>query len=98
MTNSRPCVVVLQSIALAAVGLCSELALAQTPQAFRAEYGERLAALLSGPDEFTDEAAALESLGVDVALVPGDAANFKVTLPEDLRRAAAILDQGGGSQ
>lgn len=33
MTNSRPCVVVLQSIALAAVGLCSELALAQTPQA-----------------------------------------------------------------
>lgn len=72
--------------------------LAQTPQAFRAEYGERLAALLSGPDEFTDEAAALESLGVDVALVPGDSANFKVTLPEDLRRAAAILDQGGGSQ
>lgn len=41
----------------------------------------------------TDEAQALERLGVPVALVPGSALNFKLTTPDDLRLAAALLKQ-----
>lgn len=39
----------------------------------------------------TDEAQALERLGVPVQLVPGSALNFKVTTPDDLVLAAALL-------
>jgi 2-C-methyl-D-erythritol 2,4-cyclodiphosphate synthase len=40
---------------------------------------------------WTDEAALLEACGVPVHVVPGDPDNLKVTLPGDLRRAAAAL-------
>jgi 2-C-methyl-D-erythritol 4-phosphate cytidylyltransferase len=39
----------------------------------------------------TDEAQALERLGIAVQLVPGSAWNFKITTPDDLRLAAALL-------
>lgn len=39
----------------------------------------------------TDEAQALERLGVPVRLVPGSALNFKITTPDDLRLADALL-------
>jgi 2-C-methyl-D-erythritol 4-phosphate cytidylyltransferase len=39
----------------------------------------------------TDEAQALERLGVAVRLVPGSALNFKVTSPDDLVLATALL-------
>ena len=39
----------------------------------------------------TDDAALLERAGLDVVVVPGSAENFKVTLPDDLARAAGIL-------
>ncbi|HYF12451.1 MAG TPA: 2-C-methyl-D-erythritol 4-phosphate cytidylyltransferase [Actinomycetota bacterium] len=63
----------------------------QTPQAFRGEAlldSHRRAA--DDGREFTDDAACLEWAGYAVGVVPGDAANFKVTTAEDLRRAAAI--------
>ena len=71
----------------------SGLAAAQTPQAARRDLLERAWALFppSGPREFTDEAALLEAAGIPVASVAGDATNLKVTLPEDLRRAEAML-------
>jgi len=71
----------------------SGLAAAQTPQAARRALLERAWSLFppTGPREFTDEAALLEAAGIPVASVPGDAANLKVTVPEDLPRAAAIL-------
>ncbi|HET7774785.1 MAG TPA: 2-C-methyl-D-erythritol 4-phosphate cytidylyltransferase, partial [Azospira sp.] len=41
--------------------------------------------------EVTDEAGAVESLGLVPRLVKGDACNLKVTYPADLSLAEAIL-------
>jgi len=66
--------------------------LAQTPQVFRrdwllAAYARR-AVLGAG---ITDDAQLVEAAGHAVCLVPGSAANRKITTPEDLYLAAAIL-------
>jgi 2-C-methyl-D-erythritol 4-phosphate cytidylyltransferase len=66
---------------------------AQTPQMFR--LGTLLRALDAAPD-VTDEAAAIEALGLKPQLVAGSAANIKVTYPEDVGTAAALLGRGGG--
>ncbi len=62
-----------------------DLMLIQTPQAFHrlALEGAHLAAQAEGNDA-TDDAALLERAGFQVAVVPGDPANRKVTVPEDL--------------
>lgn len=66
---------------------------AQTPQMFR--HGLLLRALeQAGPAIPTDEAAAVEALGLRPRLVEGDARNFKVTWPRDLELAELILQQG----
>lgn len=62
--------------------------LAQTPQMFR--YGLLTEALEYAP-AVTDEASAIESLGLHPKLVAADATNFKVTWPLDLRLAELIL-------
>ena len=62
--------------------------LAQTPQMFR--HGTLLRALAGG-GQVTDEAAAVEALGLKPRLVPGSAGNLKVTYPGDLSIAAALL-------
>jgi 2-C-methyl-D-erythritol 4-phosphate cytidylyltransferase len=65
--------------------------LAQTPQMFRA--GCLLEALGTAADDaITDEASAVERLGLKPRLVEGDASNFKVTWPRDLTLARAILE------
>ena len=71
------------------------LALAQTPQGARLEL-LREAFARTGADgadapEFTDEAALLEAVGIPVAAVPGEAGNLKVTTPDDLELAEAVL-------
>ena len=71
----------------------SVLATAQTPQ------GARRRLLLDAwatfpPDgrrQFTDEAALLEACTISVDAIPGEPANLKVTLPDDLRRVQAVL-------
>ncbi|AXE30868.1 2-C-methyl-D-erythritol 4-phosphate cytidylyltransferase [Chromobacterium phragmitis] len=64
--------------------------LAQTPQMFRA--GLLAKALLGmAAEDITDEASAIERLGLKPLLVEGDAQNFKVTYPRDLALARAIL-------
>ncbi|WP_434629629.1 2-C-methyl-D-erythritol 4-phosphate cytidylyltransferase [Chromobacterium sp. CV08] len=63
--------------------------LAQTPQMFRA--GTLVRALDGGGADITDEASAIERLGLKPQLVEGDAQNFKVTYPRDLALARAIL-------
>jgi len=67
------------------------LVLAQTPQLGR--LGDLRAALDPGDEEMdpTDEAAALEHLGVTVTAVAGDAANRKLTDPADLVFLRATL-------
>lgn len=67
--------------------------LAQTPQMFR--LGQLQAALArteaSGFAGITDEASAIEALGLQPRLVRGSAQNFKVTYPEDFALAEAVL-------
>ncbi len=61
---------------------------AQTPQMFR--HGLLMRALLQALD-VTDEAGAVEKLGVHPKLVRGSPMNLKVTVPEDLVLAELIL-------
>ena len=63
---------------------------AQTPQAFRRDLLVGLFARV-GDRTVTDEAALCEALGVPVAVVEGSPANLKVTRPDDLAVAAALL-------
>ena len=67
----------------------SRLWLAQTPQMFRA--GLLMQALSRAKGTTTDEAAAVEALGLKPRVVAGSRENFKVTWPGDLRLAEAIL-------
>jgi 2-C-methyl-D-erythritol 4-phosphate cytidylyltransferase len=65
---------------------------AQTPQMFR--YGFLVEALRrSGPGSVTDEAGAIEAIGLKPRLVMGEPRNLKVTYPEDLEMAAMILSR-----
>ncbi len=66
---------------------------AQTPQMFR--HGMLLKALEAAGSAVTDEASAIERMGLQPKLVEGDARNLKVTYPRDLELAALIL---GGEQ
>jgi 2-C-methyl-D-erythritol 4-phosphate cytidylyltransferase len=66
----------------------SQLWLAQTPQMFRAGL---LLQALTGAAQATDEAAAVERLGLRPRLVLGSRENLKVTYPQDLAIAEAIL-------
>ena len=68
----------------------SQLWLAQTPQMFRA--GLLGQALAQAPGA-TDEAAAVEKMGLRPRLVLGSRQNLKVTYPEDVAIAEAILRQ-----
>jgi 2-C-methyl-D-erythritol 4-phosphate cytidylyltransferase/2-C-methyl-D-erythritol 2,4-cyclodiphosphate synthase len=65
---------------------------AQTPQGFRANvlreaYGKAAAAGLAG----TDDAALVEASGHPVAPIPGEEANVKITIPEELRMAEGLI-------
>ncbi len=61
---------------------------AQTPQMFRA--GLLLQALLTAP-QVTDEASAVEALGLHPKLVASESTNFKVTYPQDIKLAEFLL-------
>ena len=65
---------------------------AQTPQMFR--HGLLLQAL-SKSGIVTDEAGAVEAMGLKPKLVQGSASNLKVTYAEDLQLAQAILTDRG---
>jgi 2-C-methyl-D-erythritol 4-phosphate cytidylyltransferase len=63
---------------------------AQTPQMFRRALLQRALAAVE-PRLATDEARAVEQLGMKPLLVESIAENIKVTVPDDLRLAEAIL-------
>jgi 2-C-methyl-D-erythritol 4-phosphate cytidylyltransferase len=61
---------------------------AATPQVFRADL---LARAFAASEGATDEAALVEGLGVSVAVVSVSRLSFKVTTPEDLAMAEALI-------
>jgi len=67
----------------------TQLWLAQTPQMFRA--GLLAQALQRAQGAVTDEATAIEQMGLRPRLVPGSRENIKVTYAEDLAIAEAVL-------
>ena len=69
---------------------------AQTPQMFR--YGLLERALSTGIRSgvpVTDEASAMEAASHSVLLVPGEQRNLKITTPDDIQIAEALLQSGG---
>ena len=62
---------------------------AQTPQMFR--YGLLKQALTTYNGQSTDEAEAVEALGLQPKLVQGELRNLKVTYPQDLALLEALL-------
>lgn len=67
----------------------SRLVAMQTPQGV--VHSVLAKAYSESTGEFTDEMALLESVGIQPEFVPGEDRNFKVTSPDDLARAAAVL-------
>ena len=67
----------------------SQLWLAQTPQMFR--FGLLMEALKKATTAVTDEAGAVEQMGLRPRLVTGSRDNIKITFAEDLGIAEAIL-------
>jgi len=78
------------------------LAVVQTPQAFKADvlrHAVAAAAGVAGAAETadgeaqgaTDDAALVEAIGGRLVVVPGDPSNIKLTYPDDLRLAEALL-------
>ena len=70
----------------------SELAMVQTPQVFHRDVLQRAHAEVT--DDVTDDAAMVERIGVEVRTFDGARSNIKVTTPEDLVIARAMVGQG----
>jgi 2-C-methyl-D-erythritol 4-phosphate cytidylyltransferase len=67
----------------------------QTPQGFRIEVLRRAYAhAWEKGIGATDDAGLVEQLDLPVAVVPGEAGNFKVTTPQDYRLAQALAREG----
>ena len=70
----------------------SEFLRAQTPQGFHAGILREAYALAAREGRAgTDDASLVEAAGHAVVALPGEEANLKITLPEDLRMAAGLL-------
>ncbi|KIC44537.1 2-C-methyl-D-erythritol 2,4-cyclodiphosphate synthase [Ruegeria sp. ANG-S4] len=69
----------------------SGLFAAQTPQGFH--YDPIVEAHAAHPGGAADDVEVARAAGLDVAIVPGDADNLKITRPEDFARAEQILGQ-----
>ncbi|HJU99939.1 MAG TPA: 2-C-methyl-D-erythritol 4-phosphate cytidylyltransferase [Burkholderiaceae bacterium] len=67
--------------------------LAQTPQMFSYALLRRALDAATDASAITDDASAVEALGLSPRLVPGDPRNLKVTLPADVRIAEMYLAQ-----
>jgi 2-C-methyl-D-erythritol 4-phosphate cytidylyltransferase len=69
----------------------SEYYLVQTPQTFKVDIIKNAYHSASNINNFTDDASVLEASGVQIELVQGDYKNIKITTPEDLLFADAML-------
>lgn len=70
-----------------------ELWAAQTPQMFRAQaLSLAISECLFKGVELTDDASAIETMGIGPLIVPGHLENMKITLASDLDVVAKLLD------
>lgn len=69
----------------------NNLWLAQTPQMFRYQLLREALSADADPNTITDDASAVEALGLTPKLVEGHPRNLKVTLPDDIRIAEMFL-------
>jgi 2-C-methyl-D-erythritol 4-phosphate cytidylyltransferase / 2-C-methyl-D-erythritol 2,4-cyclodiphosphate synthase len=77
----------------------SQVGLAQTPQAFvLSVLREAHARAHRLGEEATDDAMLVEAAGYPVAAIEGEEQNFKITTPDDLRRAEQLLARTLGLQ
>ena len=68
--------------------------MAQTPQGFESKLILKVFSQFKNSDiEFTDDAQMVEKAGYPVYIVPGTDENIKITTPEDIRLAEALLGQ-----
>jgi 2-C-methyl-D-erythritol 4-phosphate cytidylyltransferase len=82
---------------VAGVEVREELALGQTPQAFRtAALREAHAKADAMGATFTDDASMLRWAGYEVRAIPGDPNNTKITTLADLAQADRRMGTGGG--
>ncbi|MGB3586861.1 MAG: 2-C-methyl-D-erythritol 4-phosphate cytidylyltransferase [Tunicatimonas sp.] len=73
----------------------ADFRLMQTPQTFRLAWLLEAYQKLDSIDDFSDEASMVEAVGRQVTLFSGDYRNIKVTTPEDMLVAEALLMQKG---
>lgn len=66
---------------------------AQTPQCYQRDLLVRALEEFGSEQNATDESQLVEKLGVAVQLVPSDYTNFKITTPEDLIFAEALVNE-----
>lgn len=64
----------------------------QTPQIFDAALIRGALAAADDSVEYTDDAAAVEAMGMSVFVTDGDPRNIKITHPSDLAMAEALLE------
>ena len=70
----------------------SELYITQTPQIFEAKlYLQAMDNALVENKDYTDDCQLVESIGHKVFMSPSDYTNIKITTPEDLKIAEALL-------
>jgi 2-C-methyl-D-erythritol 4-phosphate cytidylyltransferase len=65
--------------------------LVQTPQTFRLSILRQSFAQARDVARFTDDASVAEAAGYSISLIPGSYQNIKITTPEDLIWAEAVL-------
>ncbi len=66
---------------------------AQTPQCYQRDLLMQALEKFGNERDATDESQLVEKLGVSVQLVPSDYTNFKITTPEDLIFAEALVNE-----
>ena len=71
---------------------------AQTPQCYRREVLEEALARFPEASSASDESQLVEKCGHKVRLVPSSYENFKITTPEDMVMAEALLEQRQGGR
>jgi 2-C-methyl-D-erythritol 4-phosphate cytidylyltransferase len=69
----------------------NELRRALTPQAFKFEILKRAFAESKIDETATDECYLVEKLGIEISVVEGSSRNIKITSPEDIAVAEALL-------